>query len=47
MRNKKRALQLVEGFADDEDFAIDETTEFVRENYIKSFKLPISLWEEL
>ena len=28
------------------DFAIGETAEFVRENYIKSFKLPISLWEE-
>ncbi len=28
------------------DFVVDETTEFVRENYIESFKLPISLWEE-
>jgi hypothetical protein len=28
------------------DFAVDESAEFVRENYIKSFKLPISLWEE-
>ena len=28
------------------DFAVDETAEFIRENYIKSFKLPISLWEE-
>ncbi len=28
------------------DFAVDESTDFVRENYIKSFKLPISLWEE-
>jgi hypothetical protein len=46
MRNKKGALKLVEDFTDDEDFVIDETTEFVRENYIKSFKLPISLWEE-
>ena len=25
---------------------VDETTGFIRENYIKSFKLPISLWEE-
>ena len=29
-----------------DDFVVDETTEFIRENYIKSFKLPISLWEE-
>ena len=29
-----------------DDFMVDETTEFIRENYIKSFKLPISLWEE-
>ncbi len=28
------------------DFAMDETAEFIRENYIKSFRLPISLWEE-
>ena len=28
------------------DFAVDETAEFVRENYINSFKLPIVLWEE-
>ncbi len=28
------------------DFVVDETAEFIRENYIKSFKLPISLWEE-
>jgi hypothetical protein len=27
------------------DVVVDETTGFVRENYIKSFKLPISLWE--
>ena len=29
-----------------EDFMVDETTGFIRENYIKNFKLPISLWEE-
>jgi hypothetical protein len=29
-----------------DDFVIDETTGFIRENYIKSFKLPIYLWEE-
>jgi hypothetical protein len=28
------------------DFVVDETTEFVRENYVESFKQPISLWEE-
>ncbi len=27
------------------EVVVDETTGFVRENYIKSFKLPISLWE--
>jgi hypothetical protein len=30
----------------DEDSVVEETTGFVRENYIKSFKLPISLWED-
>jgi uncharacterized Fe-S radical SAM superfamily protein PflX len=28
------------------EVVVDETTGFVRENYIKSFKLPISLWED-
>ena len=40
MSIKKEAPKVVE------DFVIDETTGFIRENYIKSFKLPISLWEE-
>ena len=30
----------------EEDFVVEETAEFIRENYTKSFKLPISLWEE-
>ena len=41
MSEKKKAL--VEDFTD----GVKETTGFVRENYIKSFKLPISLWEEI
>jgi hypothetical protein len=43
MSNKIRALKVVEDFT---DVAVEETAGFVRENYIKSFKLPISLWEE-
>jgi hypothetical protein len=43
MINKKGAPTVVEDFA---EAAVDETTGFVRENYIKSFKLPISLWED-
>jgi hypothetical protein len=46
MSNKRGALKVVEDFTDDEDFVVEETTGFVRENYIKSFKLPISLWED-
>jgi hypothetical protein len=42
MSNNIRALKVVE---DSTEVVVDETTEFVRESYIKSFKLPISLWE--
>jgi hypothetical protein len=41
MSNKIEAPRVVEDFPD----VVEETTGFVRENYIKSFKLPISLWE--
>jgi hypothetical protein len=44
MSNKIEAPKVVEDFA--EVVVVDETTGFVRENYIKSFKLPISLWED-
>jgi hypothetical protein len=40
MNKTKEAPKVVD------DFVVDETTGFIRENYIKSFKLPISLWEE-
>jgi hypothetical protein len=40
MSEKKKAP--VEDFTD----GVKETTGFVRENYINSFKLPLSLWEE-
>lgn len=42
MSNKREAPKVVEDFTD----VVKETTGFVRENYIKSFKLPISLWED-
>ncbi len=42
MNNKKKAPKV----EDSTDMEVEETTGFVRENYIKSFKLPISLWEE-
>jgi uncharacterized protein YnzC (UPF0291/DUF896 family) len=42
MNNKKKAPKV----EDSTDTEVEETTGFVRENYIKSFKLPISLWEE-
>ena len=42
MSSKKEAPKVVADFTD----VVEETTGFVRENYIKSFKLPISLWEE-
>lgn len=42
MSKKIRAPKVVEDFT---ELVVDETTGFVRENYIKSFKLPISLWE--
>jgi len=42
MSNKKGAPK-VEDFT---DLLVEETAGFVRENYIKSFRLPISLWEE-
>src|ERR1700757_1776559 len=45
MSNKIGAPKVAKDFTD-EDSAVEETTGFVRENYIKSFKLPISLWEE-
>jgi hypothetical protein len=43
MSKKIGVLKVVEDFT---EVVEDETTGFVRENYIKSFKLPISLWEE-
>jgi len=42
MSNKREAPKVVEDFTD----VVKETTGFVRENYIESFKLPISLWED-
>jgi hypothetical protein len=42
MSNKREAPKVVEDFTD----VVKETTGFARENYIKSFKLPISLWED-
>jgi hypothetical protein len=41
-KEEKRTVKVVEDFTDE----VEQTTGFVRENYIKSFKLPISLWEE-
>jgi hypothetical protein len=41
MSNKIEAPRVVEDFTD----VVEQTTGFVRENYIRSFKLPISLWE--
>jgi len=41
-KEEKRTVKVVEDFTDE----VEQTTRFVRENYIKSFKLPISLWEE-
>jgi hypothetical protein len=41
-KEEKRTLQVVDDFTDE----VEQTTGFVRENYIKTFKLPISLWEE-
>ena len=43
MSNNIGAPKLVEDFNEAE---VDETTGFVRENYIKSFKLHISFWED-
>jgi|SRR6266852_4204217 len=43
MSNNIRASKVAKDFT---EVVVDETTGFVRENYIKSFKLPISLWED-
>ena len=43
MSNNIRASKVAK---DRTEVRVDETTGFVRENYIKSFKLPISLWED-
>ncbi len=43
MSNKREAPIVGKDFAELEAY---EATGFVRENYIKSFKLPMSLWEE-
>ena len=43
MSNNIRASIVAKDFT---EVVVDETTGFVRENYIKSFKLPISLWED-
>ncbi|SRR5579884_297519 len=40
MGNTKETPQVAKSLA------VDEIAEFVRENFIKSFKLPIHLWEE-
>jgi hypothetical protein len=42
MSNKTGAPKVAKDFTEG---VVDETTGFLRENYIKSFKLPISLWE--
>jgi hypothetical protein len=42
MSNKIGASKVAKDFNEE---VVDETTGFLRENYIKSFKLPISLWE--
>ncbi|MGE5443641.1 MAG: hypothetical protein ACM3SR_03455, partial [Ignavibacteriales bacterium] len=42
MSNKIGAPKVAKDFTEE---VVYETTGFVRENYIKSFKLPISLWE--
>ncbi len=41
-KEEKRTVKVVKDFTDEEE----QTAKFVRENYIKSFKLPISLWED-
>ncbi len=43
MSNKIGALKVVEDFT---DVVVDDTTGFVRGNDIRTFKLPISLWED-
>jgi len=43
MSNKTEASKVAKDLT---EVVVDETTGFVRENYIKSFKLPISLWED-
>jgi hypothetical protein len=42
MTIKIRASKVAKDFT---EVVVDETTGFVRGNYIRSFKLPISLWE--
>ena len=43
MSNNIRASKVAK---DRTEVRVDETTGFVRENYIKSFKLHISFWED-
>ncbi len=46
MSNKIKAPKVVEDFTEEDFVTIEETTGFVRENYIKSFMLPISFWKD-
>jgi hypothetical protein len=46
MSNKIKAPKVVEDFTEEDFVIIEETTGFVRQNYIKSFKLPMSFWQD-